>query len=80
MGRNRQKPELIFEPLDHSHLPVLKSWFSDSDTKRWVEEPSDRLVSYINSEPQYYAWIAAQEIEGLYREFVSQVPRLRKTT
>lgn len=63
MGRNRQKPELIFEPLDHSHLPVLKSWFSDSDTKRWVEEPSDRLVSYINSEPQYYAWIAAQESE-----------------
>ncbi len=63
MGCNRQKPELIFEPLDHSHLPVLKSWFSDPDSKRWVEEPSDRLVSYIHSEPQYYAWVAAQESE-----------------
>ena len=63
MGRNRQKPELIFEPLDHSHLLVIKNWFSDPDTKRWVEEPSDRLVSYINSEPQYYAWVAVQESE-----------------
>lgn len=63
MGHNRQKPELIFETLDHSHLPVIKSWFSDPDTKRWVEEPSDRLVSYINSEPQYYAWVATQESE-----------------
>ena len=63
MIQNDQKPELIFEPLDHSHLPVLKNWFSDPDTKRWVEEPSDRLVSYIDSEPQYYAWVAAQESE-----------------
>ena len=62
-SKSRQKPELIFEPLNHSHLPVLKSWFSDPDTKRWAEEPSDRLVSYINSEPQYYAWIVAQESE-----------------
>lgn len=65
MGHNRQKPELIFEPLDHSHLPVIKNWFSDSDTQRWVEEPSDRLVSYINSEPQYYAWVATQESEAV---------------
>ena len=63
MGRNRQKSELIFESLDHSHLPILKSWFSNPDTKRWVEEPSDRLVSYIKSEPQYYAWVAVQESE-----------------
>ena len=62
-SKYRQKPELIFEPLNHSHLPELKSWFSDPDTKRWAEEPSDRLVSYINSEPQYYAWIVAQESE-----------------
>lgn len=62
-SKYRQKPEWIFEPLNHSHLPVLKSWFSDPDTKRWAEEPSDRLVSYINSEPQYYAWIVAQESE-----------------
>lgn len=47
-SKYRQKPELIFEPLNHSHLPVLKSWFSDPDTKKWAEEPADWGRNLIN--------------------------------
>ena len=40
------------------HLPMFQSWFQDGELSRRVEEPSQRYLDYVATNPRQYVCVA----------------------
>ncbi|MFZ6031390.1 MAG: GNAT family N-acetyltransferase [Chloroflexota bacterium] len=51
----------MFTPFDQDCYPVYESWFSDSETRRWLQPPSKRLLDYVTKTPGVFCWMIQDE-------------------
>lgn len=68
--------QLVLIDMEQADLPTLQDWFGDAELSRRLSGmlPLQKYFSYVQSEPNYYAWMALEGAVSVGAAFLQVEP------